>query len=173
MAEAADEDISSSKFRTSDIQEDLSQKNSETARLFRSLWSNITDDNALTLYGFRRFRTTHLLNLRLLETEIDKIDHKIYQAGLSLDLPSTSADKLGLKHSKRDVHAPSPEEVLDPELVSKLRQLLKEYGMLLGCISRYKSFSTYSKFHLRRRVSLIQSDHDDGDLCFGGQQLAS
>lgn len=131
MAKAADEDISYSKSRASDVQDDLNQKdrNSETARLFRNVWSNITDDNALTLYGFRRFRTTHLLNLRLLEIEIDKIDHQIYQAGLSLGLPSTSADKLGLKHSKRDGHAPSPEEILDPELVSKLRQLLKEYGM--------------------------------------------
>ena len=169
MAEAADEDISSCKSRASDIQEKLSQKNSETAHLFRSLWSNITDDNALTLYGFRRFRTTHLLNLRLLEIEIDKIDHIIYQAGLSLGLPSTSADKLGLKHSKRDVSAPNPEEILDPGLVSKLRQLLKDYGMLLHCFSRYKSFWTDTRFYLRRRIGLVQSDHDDGDLCSGGQ----
>ncbi|CAF9909985.1 MAG: hypothetical protein ALECFALPRED_006125 [Alectoria fallacina] len=131
MAKAADEDTSYSKSRLSDTQENFNQRDAtkEIARSFLNLWSNITDDNALTLYGFRRFRTTHLLNLRLLEAEIDKIDHKIYQAGLSLGLPSTSADKLGLKHSKRDGHAPSPEEVLNPELVSKLRQLLKEYGM--------------------------------------------
>ena len=133
MAKAADEDTSYKESRVSDNQEHFNQRNEskEIARSFPKLWSNITDDNALTLYGFRRFRTTHLLNLRLLETEIDKIDHKIYQAGLSLGLPSTSADKLGLKHSKRDGHAPSPEEVLKPELVLKLRQLLKEYGMLM------------------------------------------
>ena len=101
---------------------------SETALLFRDLWSNVTDENALTLFGFRRFRTTHLLNLRLLVTEIDKIDHEIYQASLSLGLPSTSADKLGLRNSKRDERAPSPEEILRPELVSKLRQLLREYS---------------------------------------------
>lgn len=131
MAKAAEGDISYSNSRTSNAQDVLTGKidSSETARLFPKLWSNITDDNALTLYGFRRFRTTHLLNLRLLESEIEKIDHKVYQAGLKLGLPSTSADKLGLKQSKRDEHAPSPDEVLEPELVSKLRQLLKEYGM--------------------------------------------
>ena len=148
MAKAADEDISANKSVASDAQNDFRDRteNSETARLFRNLWSNVTDDNALTLFGFRRFRTTHLLNLRLLETEIDKIDHEIYQAGLGLGLPSTSADKLGLKQSKRDEHIPSPEEVLKPELVSRLRQLLKEYGMSLyqsrelgklGLIPRY------------------------------------
>ena len=131
--------VSHSKPRASSAHQNIQDRNQdirdreespETARLFRGLWSNITDDNALTLYGFRRFRTTHLLNLRLLETEIDKIDHQIYQAGLGLDLPSTSADKLGLKQSRRDEHAPCPEEVLKPELVSRLRQLLKEYGRM-------------------------------------------
>ncbi|KAL9133483.1 MAG: hypothetical protein Q9175_005339 [Cornicularia normoerica] len=33
--------------------------------------------------------------------EIDKINYKIDQAGLDLGLLSTSADTLGLKHSKR------------------------------------------------------------------------
>lgn len=131
MAKAAEADVQDRNIRPLEVQASPSQKNSksETARLFENLWSNVTDDNALTLYGFRRFRTTHLLNLRLLETEIDKIDHQIYQAGLGLDLPLTSADKLGLKHSKRDEHAPCPEDVLKPELVSKLRQVLREYGM--------------------------------------------
>ena len=131
MAKAANEDTSYGTNKVADIQGNCNQKDkdSQSAHLFCNLWSNITDDNALTLFGFRRFRTTHLLNLRLLEAEIDTIDHKIYQTGLGLGLPSTSADKLGLKHNKRDKHAPSPEEILDPELVSKLRQLLREYGM--------------------------------------------
>ena len=133
MAKDDHQDISHSRSRASSAHEDIRDRNefSETAYPFRKLWSNITDDNALTLYGFRRFRTTHLLNLRLLETEIDKIDHQIYQAGLGLGLPSTGADKLGLKQSRRDAHAPRPEEVLKPELVTRLRQLLTEYGMLL------------------------------------------
>ena len=103
-------------------------EDSETSRLFRKLWGSVTDDNPLTLFGFRRFRTTHLLNLRLLEEEIDKLDHKIFQAGLNLGIEPTKMDKLGLKDSKRDKSAPSPEEALDPTLVSKLRQLLKDYG---------------------------------------------
>lgn len=135
MAKVTDDGISYSKSRVSDAPEDQSGESPETAHLFRNLWSNVTDDNPLTLYGFRRFRTTHLLNLRLLEAEIDKIDHEIYQAGLNLRLPATTADKLGLKHSKRDEHAPSPDEILQPELVLKLRQLVKEYGML-PCQSR-------------------------------------
>ena len=74
MAKAAEEDISYSKSGASDVQEAVNQmhESSETSRLVRKIWSNVTDDNALTLYGFRRFRTTHLLNPRLLETEIDK-----------------------------------------------------------------------------------------------------
>ena len=131
MTEIADDNISDSKPRASDIQEDVNQRSGspETARLFRNLWSNVTDDNALTLYGFRRFRTTHLLNLRLLEIEIDKIDHQIYQAGLRLGLPTTSEDKLGLKHCKVEGTALRPQEVLEPALVSKLRRLMKEYGV--------------------------------------------
>ena len=131
MAKAANEDTSYGTSKVADIEADCNQrdKRAQSAHQFCNLWSNITDDNALTLFGFRRFRTTHLLNLRLLEAEIDKIDHKIYQTGLNLGVSSTSADKLGLKHSKRDKYAPSPEEILNPELVSKLRQLLREYGM--------------------------------------------
>lgn len=131
MAKHADVDVPHPKRRLSATPDESYQRaeTPDTARLFRDLWSNVTDDNPLTLYGFRRFRTTHLLNLRLLEMEIDKIDRKIYQAGLNLELPHTGTDKLGLKHSKRDKHVPSPAEVLDPGLVSKLRQLLREYGM--------------------------------------------
>ena len=144
MAKAANEDTPSGTSKVADIQEDSNQrhKGSLSTHRFCNLWSNITDDNALTLFGFRRFRTTHLLNLRLLEAEIDEIDHKIYQTGLSLGLPSTSADKLGLKHNKRDKHAPSPEEILKPELVSKLRQLLREYGMLFAATITVKLYST-------------------------------
>ncbi len=133
MVKATEEGCPDEKGRTHNVEDNSSRGNqkSETARSFCKMWSNVTDDNPLTLYGFRRFRTTHLLNLRLLEAEIDKIDHQIYQAGLSLGLPVTNADRLGLKHSKRDEHAASPDDVLKPELVSRLRQLLKEYGMSL------------------------------------------
>jgi hypothetical protein len=51
-----------------------------------------TADNNLTLHGFRRFKTTHLLNLRYLEDEVAQMDHTLYQAGLSLNLSPSSAD---------------------------------------------------------------------------------
>ena len=63
-----------------------------------------------------------------MEGEISKIDHKIYQAGLNLDLPPTNMDKLGLRHGKRDRNAPEVEEVIDQELILKLRELIKQYG---------------------------------------------
>ena len=100
----------------------------EKAHTFRKLWPNITVDNYLTLFGFRRFRTAHLLNLRFLEDEISKIDRKIYQAGLQLDLPQANMDKLGLRHGKRDTNAPEVEEVINQNLVLKLRELIKQYG---------------------------------------------
>lgn len=150
MAKAAHRDLSDNNSRSPDVEVASNQRNqiSETALTFRNMWNTTTDDNPLTLYGFRRFRTTHLLNLRLLETEIDTIDHKIYQAGLGLDLPLTSADKLGLKHSKRDEHAPSPEEIFNPEFVSRLRQLLKEYGTLLHW-ERIRRTKTNATLHRR------------------------
>ena len=128
--ECAEGEISVSKPGASGLLQNCHQpiEESETSRFFRKLWGSVTDDNPLTLFGFRRFRTTHLLNLRLLEEEIDQLDHKIFQAGLNLGMEPTNMDKLGLKDSKRDKSAPSPEEALDPDLVSKLRQLLKDYG---------------------------------------------
>jgi len=37
-----------------------------------------TADNNLTLHGFRRFKTTYLLNLRFLEEEIAQMDYTLY-----------------------------------------------------------------------------------------------
>ena len=100
----------------------------ELATKFRRFWCAATDDSRLTLFGFRRFRTAHLLNLRFLEDEIHKIDHDIFQAGLQLVVPCTAADRLGLKHGRRDERALGGEELIKPELVSRLRDLLKQYG---------------------------------------------
>ncbi len=104
--------------------------------LFRKLWLKVTDDNGLTLHGFRRFKTTHLLNLRFLEEEIDKLDHDIYQAGLKLGYKPTPVDKLGLRHGKRDANALDAEQVITGELVLKLRDLLRQYGMSIWKRSR-------------------------------------
>lgn len=95
---------------------------------FRKAWITSTADNNLTLHGFRRFKTTHLLNLRFLENEIAEMDHVLYQAGLSLDLSPSSDDRLGLRSCKRDPNTPKIEETITDELIQKLRGLLKEYG---------------------------------------------
>ena len=108
-----------------------SGEDQETAHLFRKLWLKVTDDNGLTLHGFRRFKTTHLLNLRFMEEEIDRLDHQIYQAGLKLGFKPTSIDKLGLRHVKRDASALGAEQVITEDLVLRLRELLKQYGGLI------------------------------------------
>ncbi|KAI9778745.1 MAG: hypothetical protein M1816_003918 [Peltula sp. TS41687] len=93
---------------------------------FRKCWMTSTDDNNLTLHGFRRFKTTHLLNLRFLEDEIAEMDHTIYQAGLSL---GQSPSSLGLNHVKKDANAPSIDDAITREFVLKLRDLLGQYGL--------------------------------------------
>ena len=99
--------------------------------IFSKVWREITSDNHLTLFGFRRYRTTHLLNLRFLEAEIDKIDHDLYQAGLQLNQPlrrENTLDRLGLKQAKKDGKRMKIEEVVNEALIMRLRSLIKEYG---------------------------------------------
>jgi hypothetical protein len=62
------------------------------------------------------------------------MDHRIYQAGLRLGIGPSSSDRLGLKYYHKEDHVPSPEEVLNEEFISKLRELLKQYG-------RYSNFN--------------------------------
>lgn len=105
--------------------------NSSYSELFSKVWREITSDNHLTLFGFRRYRTTHLLNLRFLEAEIDKIDHDLYQAGLQLNQPLGSEhtiDRLGLKQAKKDSKRMRVEEVTNEAVIMRLRRLIKEYG---------------------------------------------
>ena len=96
--------------------------------LFRRAWYHATDDNHLTLFGFRRFRTAHLINLRFLEAEIDQLDHQIFQAGLNLGIKPGEADRLGLRQARRDPNL-KPGSNLSASLASKLRRLLREYGI--------------------------------------------
>ena len=98
---------------------------------FNRIWREITSDNHLTLFGFRRYRTTHQLNIRFLEAEIDKIDHDLYQAGLQLNQPlgrEHIIDRLGLKQAKKDSNQMKAEELVNKALVMRLRRLIKEYG---------------------------------------------
>ena len=112
-----------------DIKESpLSEDDTNLSRLFPEHWKQSTADHNLTLHGFRRFKTTHLLNLRFLESEIADLDRRIYQAGLKLGTDMSSEDRLGLKHAKEDTEAPSYDRVINREFVLKLRDLLRQYG---------------------------------------------
>jgi hypothetical protein len=109
------------------IHEPLGRTNLTDA--FRKCWVASTADNNLTLHGFRRFKTTQLLNLRFLENEIADMDHSIYQAGLSLGVNPSPGDRLGLQHSKKDADVPNFNDVITREFISKLRVLIKEYSV--------------------------------------------
>ncbi|KAI1485230.1 hypothetical protein F5X96DRAFT_660881 [Biscogniauxia mediterranea] len=121
---------------------------------FYQHWQNATDDNNLTLHGFRRFKTTHLLNLRFLEDEIAELDHTIYQAGLGLGLDISSTDRLGLKHSKKDDHVPDISETITRDLVLKLRDLLKQYDEALAAFNNIMSMETFSLLDDEKQSSL-------------------
>ena len=95
---------------------------------FRKAWITSTADSNLTLHGFRRFKTTHLLNLRFLENEVAELDQMLYQAGLSLGLRHSSTDRLGLKHCKRGANSPNVADIINDELLLKLRHTIKQYG---------------------------------------------
>ncbi|KAI0569987.1 hypothetical protein Alg130_11403 [Pyrenophora tritici-repentis] len=58
------------------VHEPLGRTNS--VDVFRKCWIVSTADNNLTLPGFRRFKITQLLNLRLLENDITDMDHTVY-----------------------------------------------------------------------------------------------
>jgi hypothetical protein len=102
--------------------------------IFQKCWISSTADSNLTLHGFRRFKTTHLLNLRMLEHEIAEMDNKVYEAGLSLGIDPTSTDRLGLKYSTTKPASTPVSDIITPEFTLKLRGLLQEYGM---CISTH------------------------------------
>ncbi|KAF2647201.1 hypothetical protein K491DRAFT_741861 [Lophiostoma macrostomum CBS 122681] len=87
---------------------------------FRKCWIASTANNNLTLHGFRRFKTTHLLDLRFLENKIADMDHIICQAGLSLGLNPSFTDRLGLKHGKRDANIPNISDTITREFVLEL-----------------------------------------------------
>ncbi|EUC43986.1 hypothetical protein COCMIDRAFT_38112 [Bipolaris oryzae ATCC 44560] len=109
---------------------------SRTHEKFETAWIASTADKNITLHSFRRSKTTHLLNLRFLEDEIAQMDHILYQAGLSLNLPISSFDRLGLRNNKRDAKVPKIDEVITPEFILKLRSLLKEYDEALAAFNK-------------------------------------
>ncbi|KAL8643956.1 MAG: hypothetical protein Q9226_008016 [Calogaya cf. arnoldii] len=120
---------------------DLSRSN-----VFPKVWSHSTEDKNLTLYGFRRFKTTHLVNLRFLEEEISGLDHRIYQAGLSLDNGTLDRkpDRLGLRCSHRDANIPALQDSITDSLVLNLRHLLKDYDDALASFNKLMAMETFS-----------------------------
>ncbi|KAI0446129.1 hypothetical protein F4803DRAFT_79964 [Xylaria telfairii] len=123
-------------------------------RKFIKHWQSATDSNNISPHGFRRFKTTHLLNLRFLEDEIAEADHAIYQAGLSLDLESPSSDRLGLRCAKRDENSPALSEIITHAMVQKLRSLLKEYDDALLAFNRVMNMETISLLDDPKQSSL-------------------
>ena len=109
--------------------DDVPLQDSVVTRDFARLWTQVTEDNYFSLFGFRRFRTAHLLNLRFLENEIDTLDHQIYQAGIRLERSPTSGNKLGLAHAKKDHEEVAWSQVIDETMIMKLRDLLRKYGL--------------------------------------------
>ena len=95
---------------------------------FDQRWRDAVDDNRLTLFGFRRYRTSHLLNLRFLETEIDHVDRAPFQAGLSLGHVPGALDRMGPKDATRDENLMAAS--VTEALILKLRKLLKDYGRI-------------------------------------------
>ncbi len=138
------------------------------AQEFMKHWEKATADSNLTLHGFRRFKTTQLLNLRFLEDEIATVDHGIYQAGLSLGLDPSSSDRLGLRHSKRDANVPPIEETITRAMVLRLRGLLKEYGPSLYLV--YFEACQLIRPDSRRRPYCLQSDYGHGDVLAPGRR---
>lgn len=107
---------------------DKAPLDSDVATTFHKAWVASTADNNLTLHGFRRFKTTHLLNLRLLENEIAEMDQVVYQAGLSLNISPSPVDRLGLNYCRRNAKIPKAGDAITNEFIQKLRDLLKQYG---------------------------------------------
>lgn len=144
----APETIYSSRLSVSDDQQlepSVSLKRSPSS-IFPKVWNHSTEDRNLTLYGFRRFKTTHLVNLRYLEEEISDLDHRIYQAGLSLDdgkLRRTS-NRLGLEYSHRDSNVPALEESITNSMVLRLRDLLRTYDDALASFNKLMAMETFS-----------------------------
>ncbi|KAF5845499.1 hypothetical protein GGP41_003105 [Bipolaris sorokiniana] len=127
---------------------------------FQDAWIASTANKNITLHSFRRFKTTHLLNLRFLEDEIAQMDHILYKAGLSLGLPISSSNRLGLKKSTGDLNFPKTDEVITQKFIEKLRNLLKEYDEALDAFNKIMMMETNSLID----DELLSSIHSDLSL---------
>lgn len=135
------------------------------AKNFLKAWQVASADTSLSLYGFRRFKTSHLLNLRLLEAEIADLDHVVYQAGLTLGFDHAPGNKLGLNYCKRDEKAPIIDETITEEFVLRLRDLLKQYGPY-PVLSNLVLIGSLTELHwlCRRSPICLQEHHGHGKV---------
>ncbi|KAL9111243.1 MAG: hypothetical protein Q9227_004321 [Pyrenula ochraceoflavens] len=120
------------------------QPRSTLTNQFRVHWQASTSDDNLTLHGFRRFKTSHLLNLRFLESEIAELDHRIYQAGIRLNTDLSAKDRIGLRHVIKDGDAPEPDKTIDEAFVLKLRDLVRQYDNALSSFNTVMAMETCS-----------------------------
>ncbi|ORY67657.1 uncharacterized protein BCR38DRAFT_337104 [Pseudomassariella vexata] len=132
----------------------VAQNADDATAKFRKHWQSATADSNLTLHGFRRFKTSHLLNLRFLEDEIAELDHVIYQAGLSLNVDRSPTDRLGLRHSKRDKNVPRADAIITRGLVLRLRDLIKQYDEALVAFNNIMAMETFSLLDDEKQSSL-------------------
>ncbi|KAH0425416.1 hypothetical protein CcaCcLH18_10964 [Colletotrichum camelliae] len=120
---------------------------------FRAHWQSSTADEDVTLYGFSRFRTIHLLNLRFLEGEISELNRLVYQAGQSLSEVPPSRKRLGID-SRWSGMAPEPSKIMNRELVMKLRDLLRQYDEALVAFHNIMGMETSSLIDDEQHASL-------------------
>jgi hypothetical protein len=112
---------------SSPTESDEGQTDGKVDDLFQSLWPIATHDSNVTLHAFRRFKTSHLMNLRFLEAEVEQLDRDLYQAGLTLGVPVGKPDRLLLRRNTHD-NKNIPIKV-SGDTVLRLRGLIKEYGV--------------------------------------------
>jgi len=112
-------------------QQNIDNTDGEIAQNFRAHWRSATNSNNLSLFCFRRYRSSHLLNLRFLEDEIAKLDHHLYQAGLQVEIDPDSQDRMGLRTATRDKDVRPIEEAINRNLILDLRKLINEYGKII------------------------------------------
>ncbi|KAH8838765.1 hypothetical protein MCOR27_009771 [Pyricularia oryzae] len=127
-----------------DIMSEAGAEQQDVLGAFRKHWQVATADSNLTLHGFRRFKTAHLLNLRFIEDEISRLDHNIYQTALSMKIESLGTDRLGLNSCKQDSNLPSPETIVNRDMVVKLRDLLQRYDDALISFNQIMAMETFS-----------------------------
>ncbi|CAN8099915.1 unnamed protein product [Discula destructiva] len=126
--------------------------NANPAPVFNRIWSIATEDENLTMYAFKRFKTSHLVNLRYLEHELDKLDRDVYQAGLSLGHDVSKTGRLLLGHAQKDKVIKTVQDVAQKENIIRLRKLISENDKAMIRFKQLMQMKTFSMFEDDRRT---------------------